>query len=143
MTNDQIRRYLQQAEQGGYSQAQLENLARQRGMSENQISKLRRRIESLSLEKNEQSNLVESTNAFDLRDDISLNQEDVFGKLISSDDDNVLTETQRKIFGYSLFQTENLNFSPNLSIPTPQDYVLGLVMKFILIFGEPLKHHQH
>ncbi len=125
LTDEQIKGYLLQAEERGFTQAQLETLARQRGMSESQISKLRSRIQKLQFGENEKSRPKTKRENSGLRNDPETFEEDVFGKLISDGKKNALTEFQRKLFGYSLFQTDQLNFSPNLNIPTPKDYVLG------------------
>ncbi|WP_348655462.1 hypothetical protein, partial [uncultured Roseivirga sp.] len=47
LTDEEILSYMRQVESSGYTEQQLEALARQRGMSESQIAKLRRRVEDL------------------------------------------------------------------------------------------------
>ena len=44
LSNDQIKKFLNQAESSGYSEQQMEVLAKARGMSASQIAKLRQRI---------------------------------------------------------------------------------------------------
>ena len=44
LSDDQIKSFIQQVESSGYTEQQLELLARARGMSETQIQKLRNRI---------------------------------------------------------------------------------------------------
>ena len=123
LSDEQILSYLKQAESSGYTQGQLEAFARQRGMSATQISKLRRRIEQLSNAGN-QNQGTENGKVGANRQELALTQSEVFGEL-SGSGANQLTETQRKIYGYDLFQSDKLTFAPNLNIPTPDDYVLG------------------
>ena len=47
LSDEQVRAFVKRAESSGMSQTQLEALARQRGMSETEISKLRARIYQL------------------------------------------------------------------------------------------------
>ncbi|GAB5524335.1 MAG: SLBB domain-containing protein [Roseivirga sp.] len=123
LSDQQLLGYLQQAEESGYSQTQLEAFARQRGMSEVQISKLRARLSQLRFDSGATGNdvTVTSTN----REVIQFSEEEIFGKLAGVDLENGLTEEQSKIFGFELFRSDKLDFSPNLNIPTPKNYVLG------------------
>ncbi|TCL00212.1 protein involved in polysaccharide export with SLBB domain [Roseivirga ehrenbergii] len=123
LSDEQILSYMKQAEERGLTQSELELLARQRGVSESEISKLRRRVEALRSGVNTMNNT--STDKRNSRLEPSLlNDESVFGAL-SSDEAIELTEEQKKIFGFDLFQKRNLTFAPNLNLPTPVDYQLG------------------
>ena len=123
LSDEQILNYMKQAEERGLTQAELELLARQRGVSESEISKLRRRVESLR--SNRENSNINSTDKRNSRTEpVILNDDYVFGAL--SDDEAIeLTEEQKKIFGFDLFQKRNLTFAPNLNLPTPMDYQLG------------------
>lgn len=123
LSDDQLINYMKQAESSGYTQAQLEAFARQRGMSETQIAKLRTRISQLSLNTGQSANdlKISSNN----RDDFQLTVDNIFGNLAGEGNIEGLTEEQSKIFGYDLFRSDKLNFSPNLNIPTPAGYILG------------------
>ena len=124
LSDAQIQNYLKQAEGSGYTQAQLEAFARQRGMPESQISKLRRRVEQLSGGFSPNQSLANQP-TLGVRQQLVMSEREVFGKLSNSETSKPLTETQRKIYGYDLFQSDKLTFAPNLNIPTPEDYVLG------------------
>jgi len=125
LSDDQILSYIQQAENSGYTEAQLEALARQRGMPLSEIMKLRRRVEALRNRVGKVNQEMTTETGGGLRNENELFEEDVFGRLVAPRDENQLTEKQQKIFGYALFQTDVLNFNPNLNIPTPKDYILG------------------
>jgi len=122
LSDEQLLQYYQQAEQSGYTQTQLENIARQRGMPESEIAKLRRRIKALSSNVGQSSQSMTNSQA---RDVPLLSPDEVFGRLGTSQESVLLTETQQKIFGFELFRTNKLTFTPNLAIPTPTDYVLS------------------
>ncbi|MCE7995881.1 MAG: polysaccharide biosynthesis protein [Roseivirga sp.] len=122
LSDEQLINYMQQAEASGYTQEQLEAFARQRGLPEVEIAKLRRRVSQLKLAMGQNSNGV---NATGMRAPLDMTEEEVFGRLANSDLNNPLDSEEPMIFGFDLFKSDNLNFSPNLNIPTPTDYVLG------------------
>lgn len=122
LTDEQILGYIRQAEERGLTQAQLEILARQQGVSEVEITKLRRRVQQL------QAGVTENV-GFDSgnqsqRNAPVLSEDEVFG-VLSSEDKPDLTDQQKRIFGFDVFQRNSLTFAPNLNLPTPRDYVLG------------------
>ncbi|MFY0593233.1 SLBB domain-containing protein [Roseivirga sp.] len=123
LSDEQILGYIRQAEEKGLTQSQLEELARQRGVAESEISKLRRRVErlrgGLSTDPSTPSNNRNLGRTTQL-----VTQEDVFGAL-SGQELADLTENQKRIFGFDLFQTKSLTFAPNLNLPTPENYILG------------------
>ena len=121
LSDEEILNYIQQAQSSGYTEAQLEAFARQRGMPASEIAKLRRRIASVRQGASVQGGKVQSASG----QRVARSESEIFGKLSNSGSSNQLTEEQRKIYGYDLFQSKTLNFSPNLNIPTPEDYVLG------------------
>ncbi len=123
LTDEQILGYIRQAEERGLTQSQLELLARQQGVSESEITKLRRRVQRLR--GSSTAGLDESNNNRNSgRSSQIVTEEDVFGSLVGQDLPK-LTEDQKRIFGFDLFQKESLTFAPNLNLPTPVDYVLG------------------
>ncbi|MGW8122576.1 SLBB domain-containing protein [Roseivirga echinicomitans] len=125
LSDEQILSYIQQAEQRGLTQPQLEALARQRGVSESEISKLRRRVNELRNGKNSASNEIQKRgNSIRETNSISNPEEDPLG-IFSTDNIAKLTENERKIFGFDIFKKRDLSFAPNMSLPTPVDYQLG------------------
>tara|TARA_R110001592_G_scaffold119404_1_gene322427 strand:- start:23884 stop:26463 length:2580 start_codon:yes stop_codon:yes gene_type:complete len=123
LSDEQILNYIRQAEDRGLTQSQLEVLARQQGVSESEISKLRRRVEALRSGANNSN--VSSIDKRSLRtESVALADDNVFGAL-SGQENAKLTEKQKRIFGFDLFQKNSLTFAPNLNLPTPMDYQLG------------------
>lgn len=58
----------------------------------------------------------------DQRQLVQLGGEDVF---LSGDSSSSITEYEKKIFGYEVFNNKKVNFTPNLNMATPRDYVVG------------------
>ena len=123
LSDEQILSYIKQAEERGLTQSELELVARQRGVSESEILKLRRRVEALRRGM-KNTNISSTDRRGSLRESIVLDDKDDFGVLLTNDD-FTLTEEQKKIFGFDLFKKRGLSFAPNLNLPTPMDYRLG------------------
>jgi len=123
LSDAQVRNFVNQVEASGLSEAQLEQVAAARGMSSNEISKLRARVNKLSSASKQASPANQSA----LRQDsigstagISQSSNDV-----NTEADKALNELKSKIFGASLFQNANPQFEPNLNLATPKNYVIG------------------
>lgn len=124
LSDQQLMSYMEQAQASGYTQTQLEAFARQRGMPEVQIAKLRSRISRLNMSGG-QGTGSDMTSQGQRTSGISLSEADVFGQLGGNQVYEEPTPEQSKIFGVELFRSSNLNFNPNLNIPTPTNYILG------------------
>ena len=125
LSDDQIKRFIQQVESSGYTEQQLELLARARGMSETQIQKLRSRITQIQTGT---KGTTQSGNVSRLRESPTFqsNKEtpfDPFSDIIPTD--TLKKGIELEIFGMSFFENENLTFEPSLNIATPKDYQIG------------------
>ncbi|MFT7162352.1 MAG: protein involved in polysaccharide export with SLBB domain [Bacteroidia bacterium] len=121
LSDEEILNYIQKAEKRGLSQSDIEALAKQQGVSESEIIKLRRRVEGLRKGTNNNSSpkgMNASARVVEVVED-----NDPFNTF--NEETPELTENQRPIFGFDLFQKNNLTFAPNLNLPTPVDYQLG------------------
>lgn len=133
LSDAQIEQLIKKAESSGISVSQIESLARERGMPAVEAAKLRNRINSLQMAVSSNGGTVglggiRSVNGFE--------QVDLFDSIRRSDPYFDLTAKQKKIFGYKLFQNKTLDFSPSLSIPTPQSYIIGAGDQLLLdIYG--------
>jgi len=133
LSDAQIEQLIKRAESSGISVGQIESLARERGMPAVEAAKLRSRINSLQMTVSSNAGTVSlegmrSVNGFE--------QVDMFDSIRRSDPYYDLTVKQKKIFGYKLFQNKALDFSPSLSIPTPQTYIIGAGDQLLLdIYG--------
>jgi protein involved in polysaccharide export with SLBB domain len=120
LTDAQIEQLIKRAETSGMSEQQLEAMARERGMPATEVAKLRIRINQIRNKGGIQSDST-SPQTSQSRQWI---QEGGFSDDIIEEEEP-LTEEEKKIFGYQLFRNSKLTFSPNLNIPTPKNYILG------------------
>jgi protein involved in polysaccharide export with SLBB domain len=117
LSDAQLEQLIKRAESSGMTEQQLEAMARERGMPATEVAKLRQRINQIRKKGKNTGNTPTQKNTEreweEPEDDFLIENEIEF------------TEEEEKIFGFSLFRNENLTFSPNLNIPTPQNYILG------------------
>ena len=132
LSDDQIKGYLQQMKAAGYSVEQAERMAAARGMSADQLAKLKERISRLQ---NNQASLPAS------RENTQVPFRDTMINATVSDTDSIASKvpiplTNPKIFGAQLFNNPDMTFVPDLRIPAPPDYVLGPEDELIInIYG--------
>ncbi|MEB2785164.1 SLBB domain-containing protein [Algoriphagus persicinus] len=122
LSDAQIEQLIKRAESSGLTTNQLTALARERGMPALEAAKLSKRISELQMSVMSPS---EGLNGANSRSVNGFQEPDMFDSIRRSDPYYDLTVKQKKIFGYKLFHNRELNFSPSLSIPTPQSYVIG------------------
>ena len=128
LSDDQLKSFIQKAEEGGYTEDQLLLGAKARGMSDAQISKFRARINKIKAggadkkgqndEGKADSRMRQNYEQEDIEDEKDLF--DPFGELMGEK-----TDTLSKIFGMDYFKNNQLSFEPNVNIPTPINYRLG------------------
>ncbi len=131
LTDDQIQQFIDRLEESGYSEQQLEVLARARGMSSTEISKLRRRIQEVrSGQATDQQDQIGRfrTMPEDLSNRERLDRDretqfDPFSMIYPLD--TLMDEDELEIFGLSFFQNENFTFEPSLNVATPKNYQIG------------------
>jgi protein involved in polysaccharide export with SLBB domain len=120
ISDTQLEKAIDNAEKQGYNQQQIESAARLKGMSEVDISNLRNRI--LELKNQNDGNNADFIDLDVLRDEFELDLEDGDVNFDPTADPPNLNED---IYGRSIFKNRQLNFAPNLNIPTPKEYLLG------------------
>ena len=113
LSDQQLQQYLGMANGSGMSEADAIAKAKEKGLSDDQIQKLRIRIQSL--------NSGSSTLAKPSADNADFRS----GVVTKSPSNQVLNINGLPVFGSSLFAKENLTFEPNLQIPTPVNYQIG------------------
>jgi protein involved in polysaccharide export with SLBB domain len=130
ISDDQIRQLIQKAEENGYSQQQIEAAAISKGMSQEEVQKLRLRMNTLQTGRGTQSmrtssGLTRQEEQAQKRADLSPG--DILTSMLTqpSDSLNRKEDPRTRIFGYSLFNTKDLTFEPSVNIPTPSKYILG------------------
>lgn len=123
LTDEQVQRFLDRAKESGLTLEQLELVAKQRGMSSSQISKLRNRIRQLQLGENEQTSSITSpSDRLREQNDEESDEYSFFSFLNSSDS---LKTDRLEIYGMDVFKNADMSFEPSLNVATPNDYVLG------------------
>lgn len=130
LNDDQIRAMMRQAEASGLGDAQMEQMAKARGMRDEEAVKLRARVEKIKkADKTQKSqidpNKIQSPKATNGRE---LNFEtDTLEKQKNpeTEAEKAFLELRSKIFGADLFKNSNLTFEPNLNMATPRNYVVG------------------
>lgn len=131
LTDDQIRQIIKQIQSSGLPESQLEQIAAARGMQPSEIAKLRARVTALSAK----SSATGTSDATVKGKDGSRSQsfEGEVNEVASSDQKKTETEAdvalqslKSKIFGKELFANAGTTFEPNLRLPTPLNYVLGV-----------------
>lgn len=115
MSDAQVLRMIQEMEKRGLSESQAIALAQARGMSQDQISKLKQRIAEVKL--NGGSANMASSTQMGFADDAEMMNS------IKEPVDSTLVD--ERIFGFSFFNNENLTFEPNVNIPVSESYVIG------------------
>lgn len=116
LTDGQISALMQKVNNSGYTTSQLEALGRARGMSTEQIDKLKGRIA-----------LLERTQPSDRLAGISRLREKPSLPLDRPDTKEEVTEAPNhlEVFGMKFFKNRDLSFEPNFNMPTPENYALG------------------
>jgi len=121
LTDDQLKSFIQKAEEGGYTEDQLIMGAKARGMSDVKISKFRERIGKLKEgDTKKRINKLNALSGSRMRQEEEEDLFDPFGKLMGEQTDNL-----PKIFGMDYFSNNKISFEPNVNIPTPINYRLG------------------
>ena len=67
-------------------------------------------------------NLNQTSSSSDERQVVQLEGDDVF---LSGDSSSSISAYEKKIFGYEVFNNKQVNFTPNLNMATPRDFIIG------------------
>src|SRR5665647_607573 len=116
LSDAQIQRIMQEMQTRGLTQDQAIALAKAQGASQTQIDQLTTRIQQLQMNP---SDTLSSKSDYPSANSIR--------KAYTSPKARVtVSEKTKKIFGYQLFNSQDLSFEPAVNIPIPLDYVLGI-----------------
>lgn len=125
LSDDQIKMFLVELKNAGYSPAQLPQLAAQRKMPTEEIDKLLGRINKIENPGSDAGSSQQSERT--LNDDAALAKDKT---------DQVFKSLEKQVFGAELFNNKNLTFEPNIKIPTPANYVLATDDELIIdVYG--------
>lgn len=124
LSDQQLLQYMNQANMSGLSDTELEAKAKAKGLSDDQIQKLKLRVQSLNGQSPIYSGQTDSYTERSRIGNIGPGRRDTFPAGIP------------RVFGEELFSNSNLTFEPSLNIPTPRNYVLGVNDQLVIdLFG--------
>jgi protein involved in polysaccharide export with SLBB domain len=130
LTDEQIQRAIDEMNKRGLTLEQAAQLAKARGASQLQIDQMTERIRQIQSQgsgqqkpQSQTSSELTGLNALNAMMKDSLQQKD---KLSGKKAHPEISEANKKIFGFQLFNREDLTFEPSVNIPVPADYVLGI-----------------
>ena len=125
LSDAQIQLFMSRLSESGYSEAEIDLALKTRGLPQAQIDKLKQRMAKL------QSGGIKTGSSLErarTRETPQLKEDDLV-KYLTDDFDEIQDrdelEKHKRVFGYNLFNSEDLTFEPNLNIATPKDYQLG------------------
>ena len=117
LSDAQIQRIMQEIQARGLTQDQAIAMAKAQGATQTQIDQLMVRIQQ---QQTNPSNPVSGTTT------AILPANPAVGAYSTPKAPVKVSEKAKKIFGYQLFNSQNLTFEPAVNIPIPQNYILGI-----------------
>lgn len=131
ISDDQIQQLVERAAQSGYTPQQIETAALTKGMPQLEVQKLRLRMNTVKtvggnkFQTGQTKGKVRESDQLKKRKD--LKPGDVLTSIFEDQIDSLMQKEdfRTRIFGYSLFNTQDLTFEPSVNVPTPANYVLG------------------
>lgn len=124
LTDDQIRKFILEADRLGITSEQFEQAALQNGMSPVELAKLKDRVQSVR--KAIQSNYAQSVKQQPAsRTNPSADSASRLEQRPVTDWNSPFTSLLSQNFGFEVFNNSRLTFEPNLRIPTPKNYTLA------------------
>ncbi len=115
LSDSQIQKIAQEIQNRGLTQEQAITLAKAQGASQTQIDQLIARMQNISPAAAETGTTVVPSATVAAPGGYSTPKSHV-----------AVSEKTKKVFGYQLFNSDNLTFEPGVNIPVPQNYVLGI-----------------
>jgi protein involved in polysaccharide export with SLBB domain len=115
LSDAQIQKIMQEIQSRGLSQDQAIALAKAQGATQTQIDQLMMRMQNISPAGTTTGTTLASPGTTIVPGGYSVPKTRV-----------KVSEKTKKIFGYQLFNSDNLTFEPGINIPIPQNYVLGI-----------------
>ncbi len=136
LSDQQIQQIIQEVQSRGLTIDQAALIAQSRGASPTQINDLKRRIQELQSSGAQPQSIV-SPGA-------ETTQSSKIVRAAFSEKAKIKASSiNKKVFGYNLFNNENLTFEPSVNIPAPKDYVLGLGDEILInIWGASQQTYQ-
>lgn len=116
LSEQQIQQIVNEVNARGLTIDQAAQMAQMQGATPQQVDQLKRRIQELNFAKGKSISRPSSQNT----------QPTMTGESFSEKAPVNVSPAAKRIFGFQLFNSDNLTFEPPINIPTPQNYVLGI-----------------
>ena len=155
MSDTQIMEFIQNEMKAGTSQSQIVTKLVQRGVTVDQIRRVRAQYANQRRMGNQNSvynGTAETGNARLRTENGEMSQELNFtGESRQTvaitdtyyNEENISSQNGIKVFGHDIFNNKLLSFEPNMNIATPQNYVLGPGDVLVIdVYGASQKSHQ-
>lgn len=117
LSEQQIQQIANEVNARGLTIDQAAQMAQMQGATPQQIEQLKRRIQELNFSKGQSIADPASQNV-----QTTSSEREAFSEKAKID----ASPAVKRIFGFQLFNSDNLTFEPPVNIPTPQNYVLGI-----------------
>lgn len=122
LDDTQINQIINEIEKRGLTQEQAITMAKAQGASQIQINILKARMQEVQM-----TNGIEQIP--DAKETLTPRTQE---EQISIKSEIDTTEKLTRIFGFDLFNKENLTFEPSVNLPVPEDYVIGIGDQIII-----------
>jgi protein involved in polysaccharide export with SLBB domain len=134
LSDSQIQKIVQEMENRGFTMDQAVILAQSRGATPTQIKDLKRRIQELKRGKRQSI----------ANPDAESTQSSMIVREAFSEKANVkASKKNKRVFGFNLFNNENLTFEPSVNIPTPINYIIGISDEILInVWGASQQTYQ-
>jgi protein involved in polysaccharide export with SLBB domain len=134
LSDQQIQQIVTEMNARGLNMEQALQMAQLKGATPMQIDQIKQRIQKLLTSK-----LNPITGSASQKEQKINNPEELF----SQKADFKTSEEVKRIFGFQLFNSENLTFEPSVNIPTPTNYVLGINDELLIsVWGASQQSYQ-
>lgn len=125
MNDEEVAMFVQEQHEAGRNQASILIELQKKGVSKEQLKRLKERYEAEQARKNaKQSGSSSAAGAGDRvrksNSDTQTKPEEKGNTIV-----NDLISEVKEIFGHDIFRNEKLSFEPNMNIATPASYILG------------------
>jgi len=129
LTNTQIQKIISEIEKRGLTEEEAVAMATAYGLPPSQIQLLQQRIRSAQTGLNmELQQAIAPTTFLDDLDETSI--------FIQQKPFFLATEEEKRVFGFHLFNSENLTFEPSVNIPVSKKYIIGSGDAFVVnVYG--------
>jgi protein involved in polysaccharide export with SLBB domain len=134
LSDQQIQQIVSEVSSRGLSIDEAAKMAQLQGATPLQIEQLKRRIQELNFSKGKS---IGNPNVQNTQTNTTSRES------FSEKSTAQASPKAKRIFGFQLFNSENLTFEPPVNIPTPQNYVLGIDDELsISIWGASQQNYQ-